>query len=76
MDVQTLSLPRLLTKTRRLADRQPERVEGVYIQEQSFGVTLHGPVSERNAIPAGTVLAESTCTACNEAAAATTFFVP
>ena len=76
MNLQTLSLPRFLTRTKRHADPQPERVEGVYLQEQSFGISLSDPVGEWNEIPAGTVLVETTCTACTESAAATTLFIP
>ena len=80
MDVQTISPPRFLTRTKHHADLQPERVEGVYLQEQSFGFAPSDPssglVREWNEIPAGTVLAETTCTACTESAAATTLFIP
>jgi hypothetical protein len=76
MDVQTLYLPRFLTRRKHHADPQPERVEGVYLQEQSFGIALSGPGREWNEIPAGTVLTEYTCTACTESAAATTLFIP
>jgi len=76
MNIQTLSLPRFLTRTKRQAGSQPERVEGVYMQELSFGFALRNPANGQNEIPAGTVLAETTCTACTESAAALTLFIP
>jgi hypothetical protein len=76
MDVQTLSLPRFLSKTRHPTNRQQERVEGVYMQEQFFGPTLSGPSRKGNDLPTEIILAEHICTACNESAAATTLFIP
>ena len=74
MDLQTLSTPRFLSRAK--GHPQPERVEGVYLQEQSFGFAPGDPARESNEIPAGRVLAETTCTACAESAAATTLFIP
>jgi hypothetical protein len=55
-------------------------VEGVYLQEQSFGIALSDPssdsVGERKELPAGIILAEYTCAACRNSAAATTLFIP
>ena len=76
MDVRTISLPRFLTRTKRRVDSQPERVDGIYLQEQSFGFALSDPAGGQNEIPTGTVLAEFTCTACSASAAATTLFIP
>ncbi len=78
MDIQ--ALPHFLTRTKRPAKTQPERVQGIYLQEQSFrfayGDTQKGSEGAQNELPAGTVLAECTCAACNRSAAATALFIP
>jgi hypothetical protein len=78
--MQTKSLPRFLTRTKRQAEPQPERVEGIYLQEQSFSLDLSDPSKDserkRNGLPAGTILAEYTGAACKNSAAATTLFIP
>ena len=80
MSLHTLSLPRFFTWTKRQAKSQRERVEGVYLQEQSFGMALSDPpgdsMMQKNDLPAGTILAEYTYAACSNSNAATTLFIP
>ena len=76
MNLQTFTLPRFLTRTKRSEEPRQERVEGIYLQEGSFGIALGGTAGRRNDLPAGTVLAETTRTACKNSAAATPLFVP
>ncbi len=80
MNIQSLSLPRFLSLGRRRSDPAPERVEGIYLQEGSFGGGSRGSpkaiASDRKQIPAADILAAMACAACDRSSAGLTVFIP
>jgi hypothetical protein len=73
MNLQNLSLSRLFSRRKRLAERPAERVEGIYLQQQSFGLAPKNVLKEQ---PVGTVLTDLNCVSCGRSGAGNTGFVP
>jgi len=80
MDLSTNLLPRIPGSKKRTGRPQPERVEGIYLQEGALHFDPHGlqeaSTSEQTQIPAADVLTEMTCSPCDHPAAGRTVFIP
>ena len=80
MNLSTNLLPRFPGTKKRTGRPQPERVEGIYLQEGLLHFDPHGPLnaatSESTQIPAADILAEMTCSPCDHSAAGRTVFIP
>ncbi len=73
MNLQNVSLTRLFTRRKRQAERPVERVEGIYMQQQSFGLPPKNVLKEQ---PVGTVLTDLNCVSCGRSGAGKTGFIP
>ncbi len=77
MNLSTNLLPRFRGSKKRNDHPQPERVEGIYLQESALPVGLQkASTSEQTQIAAADILAEMTCSACDQSAAGRTVFIP
>ncbi len=80
MNLQTNSLSRFLTRSRRAAALPVERVEGVFMQEGSNYIAPFDTPAALQSAPGefsnGSVLAETTSALCRSSAAATSLFIP
>ena len=80
MNLSTNLLPHFPGSKKRTGRPQPERVEGIYLQEGALHYDLHGlqkaSTSEQTQTPAADILAEMTCSACDHSAAGRTVFIP
>ena len=80
MNLSTNLLPRIPGSKKRTERPQPERVEGIYLQESGLHFDPHGlqkaSTSEQTQIPAADILAEMTCSPNDHSAAGRTAFIP